>query len=79
MPRAVVEQTGFLDENIFAYGEDNDYCIRLRSARQKLGVALGAYVHHDHGATSSGFGPQWKEEKRKEAQKYLAKKYQPVG
>jgi hypothetical protein len=33
------------------YGEDDDYCIRMRQAGWKLGIANDAWVDHDHHAT----------------------------
>ncbi len=30
LPRAVIEQVGYLDETLFMYCEDVDYCIRFR-------------------------------------------------
>lgn len=73
--RPVIEQTGLLDENLFAYGEDNDYCMRLKLAGRKFGVSLGTYIHHDHSVTSNAFGEQWKEQQQAKARAYLAEKY----
>lgn len=70
-----IEQTGLLDENIFAYGEDNDYFERMRRTGKKFGIALGVYVHHDHGATSKTMGDEWEEKMRKNAAAYLKKKW----
>ena len=75
LTRRAVEQTGLLDDNLFAYGEDNDYCLRLRRTGHRIGIALGAYVHHDHGATSKMFGADWKKDQVKKAQKYIKEKY----
>lgn len=76
LKRSAIEQIGLLDENLFAYGEDNDYCMRMRRMGHTIGIALGAYAHHDHGVTSNSLGKDWAEEKKKEAQIYLKKKYQ---
>ena len=32
LPRAVIEKVGYLDETLFMYCEDVDYCIRLAQA-----------------------------------------------
>ncbi len=34
--RAAIEQTGLLDENMFMYFEDNDWCLRIRKAGWKV-------------------------------------------
>ncbi|MBN2389235.1 MAG: glycosyltransferase family 2 protein [Anaerolineae bacterium] len=34
--RAVIEQVGLLDENMFMYFEDNDWCLRIRKAGWKV-------------------------------------------
>ncbi len=34
--RAAIEQVGLLDENMFMYFEDNDWCLRLRKAGWKV-------------------------------------------
>lgn len=74
--REVVEKVGMLDENIFAYGEDNDYCKRMTMEGFKFGLALGCYVHHDHHSTSNLiYGHKWVEQKKREAGWYLEKKY----
>jgi GT2 family glycosyltransferase/SAM-dependent methyltransferase/glycosyltransferase involved in cell wall biosynthesis len=79
MPRATIEKIGLLDEGIFAYGEDNDYFERMRRLGMKFGIALGAYVHHDHGATTKTMGEGWKEKRQEEAKKYLAKKWGTIS
>lgn len=76
--REIIEQTGLLDENIFAYGEDNDYCQRLSMMKRKLGISLGTYVHHDHHATSSAMGEKWIEQQKKKAKKYLNEKWSKI-
>jgi len=73
--RETVEQIGLLDENIFAYGEDNDYCERMKRTGKKMGLAVGIYVEHDHGATAQLFGDSWKEKQMKKASAYIQQKY----
>jgi GT2 family glycosyltransferase len=75
MPMRTVELVGLLDEQFFAYGEDNDYCERMRRLGMRMGISLGSYVHHAHGVTSSTMGKDWAEQKKKEALKLLAAKY----
>ena len=73
--RDVVEQIGLLDEHFFAYGEDNDYFERMKRLRLHFGIALGCYVHHNHHATSAGFGDAWIQERKQEAVQRLKQKY----
>lgn len=52
IPRRVLREVGLLSEEYgLGYGEDNDYCLRLRAAGYNLGIARDVYVHHDHHAT----------------------------
>ena len=52
IPRRVIDDVGPLSEEYgLGYGEDDDYCIRLRRAGYLLGIAHDAYVHHDHHTT----------------------------
>jgi GT2 family glycosyltransferase len=50
--REALEEVGLLSEEYgLGYGEDDDYCIRMRQAGWKLGIANDAWVDHDHHAT----------------------------
>ena len=52
LPRTVYETVGPLSEEYgLGYGEDDDYCIRVRQAGYRTGIARDAYVHHDHHTT----------------------------
>lgn len=76
MRRRAVHKVGPLDENLFAYGEDNDYCNRMLRAGYTIGVAAGSYVHHHHHATTEKlFRPGWRKEQQAKARRYLEKKY----
>jgi len=75
LTRKAVEETGLFDEQIFAYGEDNDYCERLKRTGKKLGLSIGTYVHHEHGATAKLFGDGWIDEQRRKAVEYIRQKY----
>jgi len=52
--RAVLEQTGFFDEQFFMYYEDSDYCIRARAAGWRLVVAPKAFMWHAVTTSSGG-------------------------
>jgi len=78
--RRVIREIGSLDENLFAYGEDNDYCQRVLRAGQTLGVAVGVYVHHEHHATTETKFPEgWVPQQQAIARRYLTKKYADVA
>jgi GT2 family glycosyltransferase len=46
IPRRVLETVGLLDEGIFLYWDDPEYCWRLRSAGWKLAVAGQSKIWH---------------------------------
>lgn len=54
MPRAVVETIGFLDESLFMYCEDVDYCLRLQDAKIPMWYLPRAKLWHKAGASGSG-------------------------
>jgi GT2 family glycosyltransferase len=49
--RRVIEEIGLLDEEIFFYWEDVDYCQRAIRSGWKLGVASNAVVYHKFSAS----------------------------
>ncbi len=52
IPRHALDRVGLLSEEYgLGYGEDDDYCIRVRAAGYRTGIAKDAYVHHDHHTT----------------------------
>ena len=53
--RSVVERIGLLDDAAFpqGYGEEDDYCLRMREAGYELAVADHCFVYH---AKSKSFG-----------------------
>jgi GT2 family glycosyltransferase len=63
---------------MFCYGEDNDYCKRLVRKGHKLGIALGAYVHHDHRVTAASMGDGWVQEQQRKAVEYLKDKWKDI-
>jgi len=46
IPRRVLEDVGLLDEEIFLYWDDPDYCWRVRTAGWKLAVAGKSKIWH---------------------------------
>ena len=78
LKKSAVREVGQLDENLFCYGEDNDYCKRLVRKGHKLGIALGAYVHHDHRVTANSMGAGWVQEQQQKAVEYLKDKWKDI-
>lgn len=54
LPRAVIEQIGYLDESLFMYCEDVDYCLRLADAGIPLWYVPQARLWHKAGGTAGG-------------------------
>lgn len=54
LPRQVIEQVGFLDETLFMYCEDVDYCIRLADAGVPLWFLPDAKIWHKAGGSAGG-------------------------
>ena len=54
LPRAVIERVGFLDETLFMYCEDVDYCIRLGDAGVPLWFVPDAKIWHKAGGSAGG-------------------------
>src|SRR5262249_8533303 len=50
--REAVERVGLLDEDIFMFGEDIDWCWRIKQAGWKIFYFPSAVVYHYHGAAS---------------------------
>lgn len=53
MRREVVEQVGGLDDQIFMYAEDVEYCIRARQKNWKIGIVQDAFIVHIGSASGS--------------------------
>jgi N-acetylglucosaminyl-diphospho-decaprenol L-rhamnosyltransferase len=51
--REAVEQVGLLSEQLFMYGEDVEWCWRMKRAGWRVGVYRAASVRHIGGASSS--------------------------
>ena len=54
LPRQVIETVGFLDETLFMYCEDVDYCIRLADAAVPLWFLPDAKIWHKAGGSAGG-------------------------
>ncbi|MBY0359294.1 MAG: glycosyltransferase family 2 protein [Candidatus Obscuribacterales bacterium] len=50
--KAAIDQIGLLDEDIFMYGEDIDWCWRLKQSGWTVNYLPSAVVYHYHGASS---------------------------
>ncbi len=54
--RGALSQVGLLDEGYgMGFGEDDDWCDRVRRIGREVRLALGAFVVHDHRATWNAF------------------------
>jgi len=51
--REVIEEIGVLDENIFMYGEDMEYCLRASNHHWDIAIDQSAFVIHYGQASSS--------------------------
>ncbi len=49
--KEIIEKVGYLDENIFMYGEDTEYCLRAARAGFKIGWTNKAEVVHIQGGS----------------------------
>jgi hypothetical protein len=75
MKKAVIEKIGALDENIFMYGEEMEYCRRARNAGFKIRYySKPEIIHYGMGSSESGEGAIIGEYK---ALKYFFRKFQP--
>ena len=54
LPRAVIERVGYLDETLFMYCEDVDYCMRLGDAGVPLWFLPDARIWHKAGGSAGG-------------------------
>ena len=50
--REAIEQVGVMDEQFFMYGEDTDWCYRLKKDRWKVMFAPAGQIIHLEGASS---------------------------
>ena len=50
--KSAIDHIGLLDEDIFMFGEDIDWCWRLKEAGWKVRYFPAAVVYHYHGASS---------------------------
>jgi len=50
--RTAIDKIGLLDEDIFMFGEDIDWCWRIKQAGWQVFYFPGAVIYHAHGASS---------------------------
>jgi GT2 family glycosyltransferase len=77
--RSAVEAIGGLDEQFFFYGEDIDWCRRLRKAGWKLVFIPAATATHFGGGSTSKAPLRFSVEILKATLKYWRKHYGPFG
>lgn len=72
--RRVIDTIGYLDEEAFpqGYGEENDYCLRLRPHGMTCGFTLSTYIYH---AKSKSFNHERRRKLSEEGWHALVRKY----
>jgi GT2 family glycosyltransferase len=60
MRRTIVEEVGGLDDRIFMYGEEREFCWRVRQAGHKVQYMGDLHIAHERGATTRSIGV-WRE------------------
>ena len=77
--REVIDQIGYLDENLIMGGDDDDYCMRIGEETDlRMGILLNTYVIHNAGSSINKNGEQWKKEMFDKNMAYLKKKWPNV-
>lgn len=67
IPATVIRRVGFLDEEFYpAFGEDNDYCDRVRIAGYKTAFVLNCFTFHERRATAKTLPDYRRIQKRNE-------------
>lgn len=72
--REIIERVGLMDENIFMYGEELEWCYRIKKVGFQIVYVPDAHVLHHKGASSQGAGGILEEF---QAIIYLYKKHKP--
>ena len=54
LPREIIEKIGYLDESLFMYCEDVDFCVRLTDANVPMWYIPQARLWHKAGGTAGG-------------------------
>lgn len=72
--RGIIEKAGLLDENLFMYGEELEWCYRIKKAGYNIVFTSRASILHHKGASSAGVGGIVEEFK---AILYFYKKHKP--
>jgi GT2 family glycosyltransferase len=54
VPARVIDEVGLLDEDLYLYGEDVEWALRMRRRGRRVYVAYGARLWHSGSATTGG-------------------------
>lgn len=76
--RAAIDQAGLLDENIFMYFEDNDWCLRIRQAGWKVYYDPQVAITHI-GGQSVARNPAAQRAYRESLRYFYARHYGPAA
>ncbi|MCL5947710.1 MAG: glycosyltransferase [Actinobacteria bacterium] len=72
--RSAFEDVGGFDESFGVGGyEDNDLCMRMRSAGWKLCISHGSFVHHEGHRTFDANGMDWYTEQQRNRSYFISK------
>jgi GT2 family glycosyltransferase len=86
--REALEQAGYLDEAFFLYGEETEFCIRVRKAGFFLAWAPGSIVYHKEGGSTGAISaaggrvvvrPRWVDYLSLRNRMYMMRKHYPWG
>lgn len=77
--KAVIDDVGLLDENLFMYGEEIEWCMRIRKAGWKVMYFPGAkIVHYEGGSTKYAIGVKRAVQRKAFAERYIYHKHHNV-
>lgn len=79
IPQKVLERVGLLDERFFIYGEDNDFCRRLKDQEWKVVFYPKAEAIHYHGGSSSNMRVRFHLEQHRASLQYWQKHHGIMG
>jgi GT2 family glycosyltransferase len=77
--RDAFEQVGLLDEGLFMYGDDVDWCRRARNAGWEVFFYPGARAIHDRGKTTAPYPVRFAVAQQRSVLRYWRKHHSRVG
>ena len=77
--RETLDQVGLLDENLFMYGDDVDWCRRARNVGWQMAFYPGGQAIHDRGKTTAGFPVRFAVAQQRSVLQYWTKHHSFLG